>query len=362
MRSRRDFLKKTGLVTGAASVLPKAAIKAAEQKEEKLGVCLVGLGSYSTGVLAPALQQTEHCELRAIVTGSRYKIPYWKEKYNIPDANVYGYTYMEEVADNPDIDVMYIVLPTGMHAEYAVKSANAGKHVWCEKPMAMNPIECRAIIEACQRNNVKLSVGYRMQHEPNTQRLRQWTAEKKYGAIKSIHAELGYKIYEDSNNWHLSKELGGGYIYDLGVYPINAIRYATGEEPIAVIGENSTERHHMFKEVPEITEFEFEYASGIKATGRSSAFDTVHNLDVIYDNGQLVIDPYSSSNGLKGETSDGIIIKDEIPNQQAKQMDNDALAIINNTPVLVPGEEGLRDIEIVQAILLSAKLGEKVYL
>ena len=137
---------------------------------------------------------------------------------------------------------------------------------------------------------------------------------------------------------------------------------STGEEPTAVIGKNSTKRHHMFKEVPEITEFEFEYASGIKATGRSSAFDAAHNLEVVYEDGRLVIDPYSTYNGLKGETSDGIIIKDEIPNQQAKQMDNDALAIMNDTPVLVPGEEGLRDIEIVQAILLSAKLGEKVYL
>ena len=362
MQSRRDFLKRTSLVAGAASVLPKPFVVAGGNPQRKLGVCLVGLGSYSTTVLAPALQLTQHCELRGIATGSRYKIPQWKEKYGIADENVYGYTYLEEVAENPDIDVVYIVLPTGMHAEYAIKAANAGKHVWCEKPMAMTPIECRAIIDACEANGVKLSVGYRMQHEPNTQRIRQWTSDKRYGSLKAIHAELGYKIYEDPNHWHLDKDLGGGYLYDLGVYPINAIRYFTGERPVAVTASHQTFRHDMFREVPEVTTFEFEFASGIKATGKSSAYETTHQLAIDYENGHVALDNFSRYNQLEGETSDGIILKDEIPNQLVKQMDADALAVINDTDVLVPGQEGLRDIELVQAIQLSAKLGGKVYL
>ena len=362
MQSRRDFLKRTGLAAGALSVLPGASLQAASGNEKKLGVCLVGLGGYSTGRLAPALQLTEHCELRGIVTGSRYKIPYWKEKYGIPDGNVYGYTYMEQIAKNPDIDVVYIVLPTGMHAEYAIKAANAGKHVWLEKPMAMNPAECRAIIAACERNKVKLSIGYRMQHEPNTRRLMQWAEDKKYGQVRRVHATLGYTISEDANNWHLTEKLGGGYIYDLGVYPINAIRYATGEEPIAVTGKNTTVRHRMYRNVPEITEFELEFASGLRATGKSSANEMTHLLDIEYTNGAVTIDNYSQFSGMKGKTSDGLVIEDKAGNQIARQMDNDALAILNDTPVLVPGEEGLRDIAIIEAILLSARLAEKVHL
>ena len=215
MNNRRSFIKKSGLFLGAA-LLPFPG-RVLDFSQKKLGVALVGLGYYSTDLLAPALQKTDHCELRGIVTGSPEKIPVWQKRYGIKDSNVYNYQNMNEIANNDDIDIIYIVLPTGLHAEYAIKAANTGKHVWCEKPMARTAEECQEIIEACNKNRVKLSIGYRMQHETNTQKIMNWAETKPYGDIKNVISEAGYNG-GTINPWKLKKEMGGGAIYDMGVY------------------------------------------------------------------------------------------------------------------------------------------------
>jgi len=172
MNNRRSFIKKAGLLT-AISVMP-ACNFIIPKKKGKLGVALVGLGYYSRDLLAPALQLTKHCELKGIVTGSPEKIPIWQQKYGIASKNVYNYENMHEIANNDAIDVVYIVLPNGLHKKYTIIGANAGKHVWCEKPMAMNVLECQQMIDACAKNKVQLTIGYRMQHEPVTQQIIKW--------------------------------------------------------------------------------------------------------------------------------------------------------------------------------------------
>ncbi len=159
--------------------------------------------------------------MRGIVTGSPEKIPVWQRKYGIKDSNIYNYENMDGIANNEDIDVIYIVLPTGLHAEYAIKAANTGKHVWCEKPMARTAEECQQIIDACNKNKVKLSIGYRMQHETNTQLVTKWAKTHPYGKIEKVISEAGYNG-GTINPWKLKKEMGGGAIYDMGVYSINA--------------------------------------------------------------------------------------------------------------------------------------------
>ena len=118
---------------------------------KKLGVALVGLGTYAAGQLAPALQQTVHCYLAGIVTGTPSKAAAWKEKYNIPDKNIYSYDNFDTIKDNPDIDIVYVVLPNSMHAAYTIRAAQAGKHVICEKPMALTVADCDAMIAACKK-------------------------------------------------------------------------------------------------------------------------------------------------------------------------------------------------------------------
>src|SRR5688500_4931821 len=117
MNQRRKFLKDT--VTGMAGIAigtSPAFANIIVPQERKIRVALVGLGYYSTDLLAPALQLTEHCELRGIVTGTPAKAEAWKQQYKIPDKNIYNYDNFSSVADNPEIDVIYIVLPPSMHA------------------------------------------------------------------------------------------------------------------------------------------------------------------------------------------------------------------------------------------------------
>ena len=211
------------------------------QKKEKLGVALVGLGYYSSDLLAPALQLTNHCELKGIVTGTPSKAEMWKKTYRITDKNIYNYQNIDSIANNPEIDVIYIVLPPSMHAEYVIRAAKTGKHVWCEKPMAISVGECQKMIDACNQNKVNLSIGYRMQHEPNTQQIIRYRKELTYGKVLKAEAAAGY-LDGRTNHWKQIKKMGGGSMYDMGVYPLNAARYSTGLEPISVMAKQSTTR------------------------------------------------------------------------------------------------------------------------
>lgn len=361
--NRRGFIKSASVAAGsvlAANATEGWANIIIPQRKDTLGVALVGLGYYSRDLLGPALQQTKHCKLTGIVTGSPEKIPVWQRKYGIADSNVYNYGNMDAIANNPAIDVIYIVLPTGLHAEYAIKAANTGKHVWCEKPMARTTQECQNIIDACVKNKVKLSIGYRMHHEPNTQTIMKWAKTKPYGKIETLAAKAGY--YDGrTNHWKLKKEMGGGAIYDMGVYPINALRYTSGMEPIAVVkARHETTRPKIFTEVDERTYFTLEFPNGIIGEGATSFGDGWNELHVDCENGWYELSPFQSYSGIRGTASDGKLLNKSVSNQQAKQMDDDALAILNNTQVLVPGSEGLKDIRIVEAVKESARAGERV--
>jgi glucose-fructose oxidoreductase len=332
------------------------------KQKTRLGIALVGLGYYSTDLLAPALKETKHCYLAGIVTGSPEKAERWKQQHNIPDKNIYNYQNFDQIANNPDIDVVYVVLPPSMHAEYVIRAANAGKHVWCEKPMAMTVKECQSMIDACKKNKVSLAIGYRMQHEPNTQKIIQFGKEKKYGKIIKVTAAAGY-FDGRTNHWKQIKSLGGGSMYDMGVYPLNAARYSTGEEPVYVTAQQSTTRPEIYKEVDETMKFQLEFPSGATAECETSFGKNMNSLLVNAANGWYKLDPFSAYNGVQGETSDGIKLPPAItrvPGEQIKQMDDDALAILNKQPMLAPGEEGLKDIRVVEAVYRSVRENSRV--
>lgn len=358
---RRDFLN-TLTIAGASTLLSGyPLINATKKKKDKLGIALVGLGYYSTDLLAPALQMTEKCYLAGIVTGSPDKAVKWKEKYKIPDKNIYNYQNFDQIANNPDIDVVYVVLPPSMHREYVVRAAQAGKHVFCEKPMAPSVADCEAMIKACHDNKVKLSVGYRCQHDPNIQAYMQVGKGKKFGKVKMITSAAGY-FDGRSTHWKQNKALGGGVMGDMGVYALQGARLATGEEPISVIAQASTTRPEIYKEVEETMMFMLEFPSGARASCQTSFGINMNHLQVNYEKGWLKMEPHSSYSGNKGSMSDGTMIDFPIKNQQAKQMDDDCNALLNNTPLLVTGEEGLRDIRVVEAIYRSVQTGQMIKL
>lgn len=353
MSKRRSFLKKTALLM-AASTIPFPNYLYARQKP-KLGVALVGLGYYSKDLLAPALQLTQHCELKGIVTGSPEKIPLWKSTYGILDKNIYNYDNMHEIANNEDIDVVYIVLPNTLHKKYTVIGAEAGKHVWCEKPMATSVKDCEEMIASCQKNKVQLTIGYRMQHEPVTQRIIEMASSKPFGNIKSLYAEAGFfNRGGDGTHWKQHKELGGGAMFDMGVYPLNAVRYATGLEPLSVSARIQNFRSDLFK-VDETTLFDLDFPGGIKAKCKTSFAENLNHLKVSCSKGWYELYPFQSYSGVTGKASDGRVYDAFKGNQQARQMDDDALAIMHNKAVLVPGEEGMKDIKVVEAIFKSAE-------
>lgn len=350
---RRIFIKKTGIIGATAAFSPNVLLSATSRKKEKLGVALVGLGYYSTDLLAPALKLTKNCELKGIVTGSPEKIPIWQEKYSIEDKNIYNYENFDSIDNNPDIDVIYVVLPPSMHAEYAIRAANTGKHVWCEKPMAPSVSDCEAMIKACNDNKVKLAIGYRCQHDPNIQAYMRAGKERPFGKVKMITSAAGY-FDGRTDHWKQNKALGGGAMGDMGVYALQGARLAAGEEPISVLAQASTTRPEIYHEVEETMMFQLEFPSGARASCQTSFGIQMNHLQVNYEKGWLKMEPHSSYNGNNGSMSDGTIINFPIENQQAKQMDEDAFAIMNQKPMLVPGEEGLRDIRVVEAIYNSA--------
>lgn len=353
--SRKDFIRKIGQTVAGGSLISAVGFPSIiiPRKNEKLGVALAGLGNYSTSRLAPGLQETEHCELRGIVTGTPSKIPKWQEKYGIPNSNVYNYETMNEMADNSEIDVVYIVTPPALHAEHSIKAAEAGKHVWCEKPMAMNVEECQSIIDATEKNDVKLAIGYRLHHEPNNRQIMEWGEEETYGPVESVTSGAGFRG-SHNDSWRSDAELGGGALYDMGVYPINAARYATGMEPIAVSGRQWSERD-IYDEVDEFTEFELEFPDGVVAKGETSFGKSMNYLHVDCTDGWYELEPFQSYSGVQGEASDGTKLPPDPNHQQARQMDNDAQAIKENEDLIAPGEEGLRDIRIVEAIMESSE-------
>ena len=353
--SRRDAIKSIA-VASSTILTANSLLAATRRKKDKLGVALIGLGYYSTDLLAPALQKTKHCYLAGIVTGTPSKAETWKSKYNIPDKNIYNYQTFDKIADNPDIDVVYIVLPPSMHKEYVIRGANAGKHVWCEKPMAITAAECQEMIDACKKNKQSLAIGYRLHHEPNTQAYRKIINQQLLGKVKSVKCGAGY--YDSrTNHWKQNKAMGGGVLYDMGVYSIQGARLGTGMEPVAVFdAKTSTTRPDVYKNgLDETAVAKLEFPGGVIADIKTSFGENVNFMDVDCEKGTIKLSPYSGYTGARGNSPLGVIDFDyEVPMQQAMQMDDDALSIKQGKPMLVPGEEGLRDIKIVEAIYKSA--------
>lgn len=357
--NRRDFVKSAAVLSAISAFSPNVLLAATHQKKSKLGVALVGLGYYSKDLIAPSLLKTQHCELKGIVTGSPEKIPIWQQKYGIADKNVYNYQNYDDIANNPDIDVIYVILPPSMHREYTVRGANTGKHIWCEKPMALSVADCEAMIKACNDHKVKLAIGYRCQHDPNIQAYMKVAKEQKFGKVQMITSAAGY-FDGRTDHWKQKKAMGGGVMGDMGVYALQGARLASGEEPISVTAQASTTRPEIYHEVEETMQFQLEFPSGARASCHTSFGISMNHLQANYEKGWLKMEPQSGYGGNKGSMSDGTQINFEFPSQQPVQMDNDALSILNNKPMLVPGEEGLRDIRVVEAIYKAAANSQTV--
>jgi predicted dehydrogenase len=329
-------------------------------KNEKLGIALVGLGYYSEHQLAPALQETEHCYLTGIVTGTPSKISQWQSKYSIPDSNVYNYQNFDSIKGNKDIDIVYVVLPNFMHAEYVIRAAEAGKHVICEKPMAMTVKECDDMIAACKKAGKMLSIGYRLHFDPYHLEMMRLGSQKIYGDIKKMTGGFGI-LPDDPGQWRLKKPLaGGGPLVDVGVYCIQGFCYTTGMDPISVKAKEGPKTNpQKFKDIEQSLTWQMEMPNGLICEGKTSYADDINYLKAEAEKGTFELTSAFNYDGQAGRTPEGKMKFTHV-NQQAKQMDDFALAIKNNRPTPVPGEMGRRDVRIVEAIYEAMQTGKKV--
>lgn len=368
MNTRRDFLQK---ITGSLIMLP--ALSSEEilcNSEDKakaydgtvLRVAIMGLGGYGTRV-AEAMKDCTKAKLVGVISGTPSKITNWQSKYGIPEKNCYNYENFDKIKDNPDIDAVYIITPNALHKDQAIRVAKAGKHVICEKPMAINAKEGEEMVAACKKANVKLLVGYRMHFEAKTLEVVRMRKEGELGKILFFQGLSGFRI-GDPNQWRLNKQLaGGGAMMDIGIYSVNGARYMVGEEPVWVTAQEVKTDPVKFKEgVDETITFQLGFPSGAVSSCLSTY--SMNGLDKFYLNGEKGFAEMQPSTGygpIKGRTHKGELTH-EHKTHQTVQMDEMAEIILNNKQPVVPvdGEEGLKDLKIMDAIFEAVKTGKRV--
>lgn len=381
MDSRRDFLQKLAATAAGLPLIPLAApahaaatpaisspAAAAQHafynkpyQGPVLRVAIMGLGSYGTRV-AEAMQSCKRAKLVGVISGTPSKVKAWQAKYNIPEKNCYNYQNYDEIKNNPDIDAVYVITPNALHHEGVLRVAAAGKHAICEKPLAINVRQGQEMVDACRQANVKLLVGYRMHFEANTLEIIEMRKKGEFGKIQFFQGLSGFRI-GDPTQWRLNRELaGGGAMMDIGIYSINGARYMTGEEPVWVTAQETKTDPVKFKEgVDETIQFQLGFPSGAVASCLSTY--SMNHLDRFFLNGEkgfAELHPSTGYGPIRGRTHQGELTNPHITHQTV-QMDAMAGIILEGEQPVVPvnGEEGVKDLAIIEAIYEACRTGKK---
>ena len=363
--SRRQFLGQLSLGTSALTALPVLPDWAGPPVARKLNVALCGLGRYA-GYLAEGLAMSQYCRLAGLVSGTPAKLEQWQKRYNIAPENCYNYQTFDQIAANSAIDVVYIVVPNGLHKDFTIRAAKAGKHVIVEKPMATTAADCEVMIAACNAAGVQLAVGYRLHYEPHHQELMRLGQKKVFGQVRLIEVSLGYRLDGiPPTDWHLKKALsGGGPLMNLGVYCVQSSRYVLGEEPIAATAQFGPVQHKdLYTEVEESIMWQLDFSSGAIATSTSANNVSVDRFYASADDGFFELNPAVSYGPFRGRTSTGELSFPDI-NQQAAQLDGIGQVLLANQPLPdhIAGIEGLKDLRVLEAIYKAAETGRKISL
>lgn len=378
--TRRDFLTAAGqnvlaggLIAGVASAAGAIDLAPPDKQPpnlqlpkppgKKVGFAIVGLGELALSQILPAFRDANHCRPVALVSGHADKANAVAAAYQIDPKAIYSYDNYDSIKDNPEVEVIYIVLPNNMHAEYTVRGFKAGKNVLCEKPMSVTVEEAQQMIDAGKQANKKLMIAYRLRYEPNNRRMIEMCRKQEHGPLRVISANNTQNT--KAPNIRLSKATGGGPVGDVGVYCINAARYLSGEEPVEVFAmQTKPSEDPRFAEVPATVTFQLRFPSGVLAHC-SCGFDEMSCRDyrVIAKDGFFGLDPAYDYHGIRGyvNTATG---REELKapdiNQFAAEMDHMAQCVMEDKQPLTPGEEGLADMKVVAAIGQSIEGGKVV--
>jgi len=369
--TRRDFIRTTGASLAAVSMgapMAAAAQDAASQPPpaRTFGYAIVGIGSLAEGAILPAFANTTRSRVMGLVSGDVAKARETAAQYNVPERGLYSYDTFDRIADNPDIDAVYIVLPNNLHAEYTIRAHKAGKHVLVEKPMANTVADCEAMIAAAKAANRQLMVGYRLRYEPFTQAMIRMGRDKEFGEIRAIVSEAGFNIGNPAQ-WRLQKAAaGGGSMMDIGIYAVNAARYLSGEEPVEVNATEHTDRNDpRFKEVEDTIHFHMKFPSGVIASCLSSYGVSLNRSRVHAQRGSFEMEPFWSRDGLRLRVMRGNVVEQRYLPQRdhfALMMDALAQAATSNTAPLTDGVDGRNDMCVIEAVYESVRTGRPVRL
>lgn len=378
--TRRDFLRTASygaLAAAGAAGLPRTSLgvqqdDAAQQAAQnaggkKIGFAVMGLGQLGLGQIVPAFKHCKLAKLTALVSGKPEKARATAAKFGVDAKNIYNYDDFDKIKDNDQVDVVYVVLPNNMHADFVVRAAAAGKHVLCEKPFDITVEKCQQAIDACRKAGRKLQVGYRLMYEPNNLAMVEAVRKKECGQLEMVECGAGFRI-GDPNQWRLKLNMsGGGCLMDIGIYSLNAARYITGEEPTEVTAFTYADRTDpRFREVEEHCNFQLRFPSGVLASCTSSYDCGLNRFRAVCSRGWAGVEPALSYNGVKfhiqrpGRQVESPDLGD--PNQFAAEMDALADCIINNKEPKASGDQGLRDVRIMLAIYEAAKTGKTIRL
>ncbi|RYD32612.1 MAG: twin-arginine translocation signal domain-containing protein [Verrucomicrobiaceae bacterium] len=340
-----------------------------EPVERKVGWALVGLGQLSLEEILPAFSQCRLTQPVALVSGHPDKARQVAKAYGVKENAILNYDSFDSMVENKEIEVVYIVLPNSMHAEFTIRALQAGKHVICEKPMAASVEECHQMIAAAEKANRKLMIAYRLHYEPLNRKVMEMCSAKALGKIKLFSSSNCQNV--QAPNIRLSTKTAGGPVGDVGVYSINAARYVIGEEPVDVYAvEHRPPEDPRFAEVPESVTFVLRYPSGVLAHCECS-FGTAgsQRYRAVCEDGFIEMDPAFPYRGLKLSVSRikgsaGAPEKADIQipqiNQFAAEMDYFSECILKNKDPRTPGSMGLADMRIITAIRESARTGQPV--
>ena len=350
---------------------PSAPPPAPLAPDRRVGFAIVGLGRLALEEILPAFGESTQARPVALVSGSPEKMATVARQYGIAPEACYSYADFDKLRDNAAVQAVYIVLPNGMHREYVERAAAAGKHVLCEKPMAVNSAEARSMVAACDKAGVKLMIAYRIQYQPHNLRLRKFVQDRTFGRLVGYTAVNVQTTHPTAaQQWRHKKALaGGGALPDIGLYCLNTARFVTGQEPVEVYAHMySPPGDDRYAEVEETVDFTLRFASGL----------VVHNLcsyGAREDKWQRLeletasIDmpsayEYKGQRLLVGRRDGDHKVQEELTlpaeNQFAAEIDHFAECVAKNLRPRTPGEEGMRDQVLMEAIYRSAASGRPV--
>ena len=377
--SRRTFTHNGIAAMLAAGAAPAFVSHArADEPNKKLGMAVVGLGGYATRSVGPEIAACQHVRLAGVVTGDAEKGRSWAKEHGFEQDAIYSYENFDTIASDDRIDFVHIALPNSMHAEFAIRAAQAGKHVMVEKPMAISSQQCEKMIAAAKQAGVLLGVNYRLHWEPHHVKATEQLSSGIIGDLTNGNYEFSWGYAraltgpnkDNVKKWLLDPKMaGGGALFDTGVYPIQAACYLTGREPVAVRGFPATRHPDLFPEgVEETMSYELLFDDGFQALCRASYSQSFHQCTTLGPKGLVEILP-GQKGSVFGQSGAGnpnpkrlFVNKEEIELkqtlQQAELLDAFAVAINQgNKTFRTPGEMGLRDIRIVERVYESAAKG-----